>query len=68
MEDVEGEIDMSNGNGFNLVLGDDGRVGVKGVAKFASLSELKEFAANFAKELEEGYKFQVERGRIPAMA
>lgn len=68
MEDVEGEIDMSNGNGFNLVLGDDGRVGVKGVAKFASLSELKEFAANFAKELEDGYKFQVERGRIPAMA
>ena len=62
-----------NGDHFLLVLilayvMDDGRVGVKGVAKFASLNELKEFAANFAKELEEGYKFQVERGRIPTMA
>lgn len=65
-EIMKGEIDMTNGNGFDLVLGDNGKVGVKGAATFKSLQELRDFAAAFAKELEEGYNFQIQRGRIQA--
>ena len=62
-EDVEGEIDM-NGNSFALFLGTDGTLGIKGAANFTSRESLKEFIAAVAKELEDGFDFQVKRGKI----
>ena len=64
-KEVEGEINMS-GNGFSLFLGDDGTVGIKGAAKFASREALKEAAEAILKELEQGYEFQIQRGLIKA--
>lgn len=62
-EDVEGEIDM-NDNGFALFLDTNGAIGIKGAANFTSREALKEAIARIATELEEGFDFQVRRGRI----
>lgn len=64
-KEVEGEINM-NGNGFSLFLGDDGTIGIKGAAKFASREALKEAAEAILKQLEQGYDFQIQRGLIKA--
>ena len=53
-----------NGNSFALFLGTDGTIGIKGGAKFTTREGLKEVIAAIAKELEEGFEFQLQRGRL----
>lgn len=63
VEDVRGEIDM-HGDSFNLVLGSDGRIGIKGCALFSNRETLRETISNIGQELEAAYDFQILRGKI----
>ena len=59
----EGEINMSESK-FNLVLGDNGEVGINGSMKVTSKSAIDEVIARIRKELEFGLDMQVKRGII----
>ena len=59
----EGEINMT-GDGFTLVLGEAGQVGIKGSATFTNKEALKDFAKRIIEQLEFGFDAQVRRGII----
>ena len=59
----EDEISM-NGNAFQLLLSTDGTVGIRGAAMFTNKETLKDTVKAIAEELEAGYDFQIQRGRI----
>lgn len=59
----KGEINMSESK-FNLVLGDNGEVGINGSMKVTSKSAIEEVIARIRKELEFGLDTQVRRGII----
>ena len=52
---------MLVGNEFNLILGDDGRVGIQGITKFNSAEELEDTIKRIGDELRFGFKTQLER-------
>ena len=65
----EGVLDMEHDEKFTLIVDESGKLGVKGVGTFKTLEDVKAFGARILSELEDGYRFQVERGRIaPATA
>ena len=59
----EGNIDM-NGNDFELVLGSNGRVGLKGAGLITSADAIDEFLARVREQLEVAFEAQVKRGAI----
>ena len=59
----EGEINMLD-NKFQLVLGDDGRIGLTGAALFPSRSAIEDFIARVREQVEVAYDAQVRRGAI----
>ena len=59
----EGEINMLD-NKFQLVLGDDGRIGLTGAALFPSRSAIEDFIARVREQVEVAYDAQVRRGVI----
>ena len=63
----EGEINMLD-NKFQLVLGDDGRIGLTGAALFPSRSAIEDFIARVREQVEVAYDAQVRRGVIKEAA
>ncbi len=59
----EGVINM-NDNKFQLVLGDDGRIGLTGAALFPSRKAIDDFIARVREQVEVAYDAQVRRGAI----
>ena len=59
----EGGIDMAS-NGFDVILGKDGDIGLKGSAKLTSREAIEEFLANVRIQVESAFEAQVKRGAI----
>ncbi len=59
----EGEINMSD-NKFQIVLGDDGRIGLTGAALFQNRSAIDDFISRVREQVEVAYDAQVRRGAI----
>ena len=59
----EGEINME-GNGFDLFLGKNGRIGIQGAAMLTSQGAIEEVLADIRKQLELGLEMQIRRGII----
>ena len=59
----EGEINMSD-NKFQIVLGDDGRIGLTGAALFQNRSAIDDFISRVREQVEVAYDAQVRRGTI----
>ena len=59
----EGEINM-DGNGFDLFLGKNGRIGIQGAAMLTSQGAIEEVLADIRKQLELGLEMQIRRGII----
>ena len=63
-EDMKkGEMNMADNN-FKIVLGEEGQVGVTGMARLTSFESINEFVERFRKQLIVAYKAQIERGVI----
>ena len=60
----EGKIDM-NGNEFELILGSQGQIGLKGAAQITSAEAIEEFLARVKEQLTIALDAQVRRGAIP---
>ena len=60
----EGGIDMT-GNEFDVFLGKNGEIGLKGSGKLTSREALEEFLANVRLQLESAFDAQVRSGAIP---
>lgn len=60
----EGNIDMES-NDFELILGSNGRVGLKGAGLITSPEAIEEFLGRIRKELEIALDAQVRRGVVP---
>ena len=59
----EGEINMSD-NKFQLVLGDDGRIGLTGAAFFPTRDAIEDFITRVREQVEIAFDAQVRRGAI----
>ena len=59
----EGEINMSD-NKFQIVLGDDGRIGLTGAALFQNRNTIEDFISRVREQVEIAYDAQVRRGAI----
>ncbi|MBR0315841.1 MAG: helix-turn-helix transcriptional regulator [Synergistaceae bacterium] len=59
----EGEINMSD-NKFQIVLGDDGRIGLTGAALFQNRNTIEDFISRVRTQIEIAYDAQVKRGAI----
>lgn len=59
----EGEINMSD-NKFQIVLGDDGRIGLTGAALFQNRNAIEDFISRVREQVEVAYDAQVRRGAI----
>ena len=59
-----GKIDM-NGNEFELILGSQGQIGLKGAAQITSAEAIEEFLARVKEQLTIALDAQVRRGAIP---
>ena len=59
----EGEINMSD-NKFQIVLSDDGRIGLTGAALFQNRSAIEDFISRVREQVEVAYDAQVRRGAI----
>ena len=59
----EGEINMSD-NKFQIVLGDDGRIGLTGAALFQNRNTIEDFISKVRTQIEIAYDAQVKRGVI----
>ena len=59
----EGGIDMAM-NEFDVVLGKDGSIGLKGAGKLTSREAIEEFLANVRLQVESAFEAQVKRGAI----
>ena len=63
----KGEIDMSeNGNNFDVFMGKNGTLGIRGGANFTSIDEIIKFGAEVVEQLKQGFEFQKQRGAIAA--
>ena len=60
----EGGIDMT-GNEFDVILGKNGEIGLKGSGKLTSREAIEEFLANVRLQVESAFEAQVKRGAIP---
>ena len=60
----EGNIDMED-NDFELILGSNGRVGLKGAGLITSPEAIEDFLGRIRKELEIALDAQVRRGVVP---
>ena len=60
----EGKIDM-NGNDFELILGSQGQIGLKGAGLITSTEAIDEFLARVREQLTIALDAQVRRGAIP---
>lgn len=60
----EGNIDM-NGNDFELILGSQGQIGLKGAGMLTSSEAIDDFLARVREQLEIALDAQVRRGVIP---
>ena len=60
----EGNIDM-NGNDFELILGSQGQIGIKGAALLTSAEAIEEFLVQVKEQLTIGLEAQIRRGAIP---
>lgn len=63
----ESEIDMSKSE-FDLYMGGNGSLGIKGGGKFATVEDIDSFVDRVREQLKQGFAFQQERGAIPAEA
>lgn len=59
----EGGIDMAM-NEFDVVLGKDGSIGLKGSGKLTSREAIEEFLANVRLQVESAFEAQIKRGAI----
>ena len=59
----EGSIDM-NMNDFELILGSQGQIGLKGSGKFTSKEDINEFLSRVKEQLEIAFSAQLQRGAI----
>ncbi len=59
----EGGIDMAS-NGFDVILGKDGEIGLKGSGKLTSREAIEEFLANVRLQVESAFEAQIKRGAI----
>lgn len=59
----ESEINM-NGNEFDLYMGGNGNLGIKGAAKFATVEDIDAFLSRARAELVAGLDFQRGRGAL----
>ena len=59
----EGGIDMAS-NEFDVILGRDGEIGLKGSGKLTSREAIEEFLANVRLQVESAFEAQVKRGAI----
>ncbi len=66
MEQGQEEVlDMSsNGSAFNVFLGADGTIGLRGGAKFSSTQEIEDFFTRSMEQVKAAFAWQVERGAI----
>lgn len=63
----KGEIDMSeNGNNFDVFMGKNGTLGIRGGANFTSIDEIIKFGADVVEQLKQGFEFQKQRGAVAA--
>ena len=62
-EKYEGGIDMAM-NEFDVVLGKDGSIGLKGSGKLTSREAIEEFLANVRLQVESAFEAQIKRGAI----
>lgn len=63
----KGDIDMSeNGNNFDVFMGKNGTLGIRGGANFTSIDEIIKFGADVVEELKKGFEFQRQRGAVAA--
>ena len=60
----DGNIDM-NGNDFELILGSQGQIGIKGAALLTSAEAIEEFLVQLKEQLTIGLEAQIRRGAIP---
>ena len=60
----EGNIDM-NGNDFELILGSQGQIGLKGAGMLTSPEAIDDFLARVREQLEIALDAQVRRGVVP---
>lgn len=61
----EGSIDMNmNMNDFELILGSQGQIGLKGSGKFTSREDINEFLSRVKEQLEVAFSAQLQRGAI----
>ena len=60
----DGVIDMGS-NGFDLFLGKNGQIGLRGAAMLTSKDAIEEILAQIRRQLEIGLETQVRRGVIP---
>lgn len=60
----EGSIDMME-NDFELILGSQGQVGIKGSGRFTSRGSIDEFLGKVREQLEIALDAQIRRGVIP---
>ena len=61
----EGSIDMNmNMNDFELILGSQGQIGLKGSGKFTSREDINEFLSRVKEQLEVSFSAQLQRGAI----
>ena len=60
----DGNIDM-NGNDFELILGSQGQIGIKGAALLTSAEAIEEFLVQVKEQLTIGLEAQIRRGAIP---
>jgi len=60
----EGVINMTADNKFQIVLGDDGRIGLTGAALFPDRETIEDFIARVREQVEIAFDAQVRRGAI----
>ena len=68
IDETEEFIEMGNKSVFSLFLSPDGAIGIRGGAKFANLEDIEKFISDAGAQLKEAFKWQQERGAIPATA
>ena len=59
----EGDIDMT-GNGFEVILGKNGEIGLKGAGLVTSREAIEELMANIRLQVESAFEAQIKRGVI----
>ena len=60
----EGGINM-NGEGFELILGSNGQIGIKGAGTLTSRESMESFLSQIRLQVETAFEAQIKRGAIP---